>query len=69
MWLIDELKKATSGINDKANPFVTIHRASGTLYLMKQGEHKSNDRYLESFKADIVVIELTYGSHFPTLLY
>ena len=62
-WLLQELKKATAGIDDKANPYVSLHNALGTLYKMNQGEHEPNDRYLERFKTNVIATELTYGSH------
>ena len=63
LWLLTQLKKATAGIDDKANPFVTIHNAMSALYKMRQGNNESNDRYLERFKANVLATELTYGSH------
>ena len=32
LWLLREIKKATSSINDKANPYVSLHNAISQLY-------------------------------------
>ena len=37
LWLLREIKKATSGIDDKANAYVSMHNAISQLYRMKQG--------------------------------
>ena len=52
IWLLKELKKATSDIDDKANSRLTLHEAISVLYKMKQGQTESNDHYLERFKTD-----------------
>ena len=40
VWLLQELKKATSVIDDKANTYVTMHDAISALYQIKQGDKK-----------------------------
>ena len=35
VWFLRELKKATSGINDKANTYISKHCAIGNLYRMR----------------------------------
>ena len=62
IWLLTELKKATSGIDNKANAWVNMHDALAILYKMKQGPSESNDHYLERFKSNITAVELTHGS-------
>ena len=63
VWLLHELKKDTSCIDDKANVYVNIHNAMSTLYKMRQGSQESNDHYLARFKANITAVKLTGGDH------
>ena len=63
VWLLRELKKATSGIDNKANTYVSKHRAIGKLYRMRQGAQESNDHYFERFKSYITAMELAGGDH------
>ena len=63
LWLLRESKKATSGIDDKANAYVSMHDAISQLYKMKQGSPESNDNYLARFKTNIAAVELTGGKH------
>ena len=59
VWLLHELKKATSGIDDKANVYVNMHDAMCTLYKMRQGLQESNDHFLARFKANVTAVKLT----------
>ena len=59
----DKKKKATSGIDDKANAYVSMHDAISQLYRMKQGSQEANDNYLARFKTNIAAVELTGGKH------
>ena len=43
IWLLTELKKATSGIDNKANAWVNMHDSLAILYKMKQGKSESNN--------------------------
>ena len=63
VWLIKELKKATAGIDDKANSRMNMHRAILNLYKMKQGSHKSNDHFLDRFESNVAALELAGGEH------
>ena len=63
VWLLHELKKATSGIDDKANMYVNIHDAMSTLYKMRQGSQESNNHYLARFKANVTAVKFTSGDH------
>ena len=63
LWLLIELKKAVSGIDDKVNSHLTLHEAVAALYKMKQGQSESNEHYLERFKANINTVELAKGDH------
>ena len=63
VWLLKELKKATSGVDSKANGWMNMQDAIAALYRMKQGPSESNEHYMERFKANITAIELTKGDH------
>ena len=63
LWLLREIKKATSGIDDKVNPYVSMHDAISQLYRMKQGNQESNNSYLACFKTNVAAIKLTGGKH------
>ena len=63
VWLLHELKKATSGIDDKANVYVNMHDAMSTSYKMRQGSQESNDHFLAQFKANVTAVKLTGGDH------
>ena len=63
LWLLREIKKATSGINDKANAYVSMHDAISQLYRMKQDSQESNENYLARFKTNVAAVELTEGKH------
>ena len=63
LWLLREIKKATSGIDDKASAYVSMHDEISQLYRMKQGSQESNDNYLARFKTNIAAVEFTAGKH------
>ena len=63
VWLIQELKKATSGIDDRENAYVSMHNALVNLYHMKQGAQETNDHYVAWFKTNVNAVELTGGGH------
>ena len=63
VWLLHKPKKATSGIDDKANVYVNMHDAMSTLYKMRQGSQESNNHYLARFKANVTAIKLSGGDH------
>ena len=63
VWLLHELKKATSGIDDKVNMYVNMHNAMATLYNMRQDSQESNDQYLAYSKARENAVKLTGGNH------
>ena len=63
VWLLKELKKATVGIDDKANSRMNMHRAIMSLYKMKQGTHETNDHFLDRFQSNITALELAGGAH------
>ena len=63
IWLLDELKKATAGVNSKGNPRMNMQDAITALYHMRQGPHESNKHCMDRFKSNITAIELTKGDH------
>ena len=48
-WLMSELRKASSGVDSKANPYLTMLEATSTVFKMRQGSNESNDTYVERF--------------------
>ena len=62
IWLLTELKKATSGIDNKANAWMNMHETLATLSNMKQGSSEYNDYYLEQFNSNVTSVNLIHGS-------
>ena len=62
-WLLREIKKACSGIDSKANPYITLHDAIGLLYRMRQGQTEPDDSYVERFKNNVATVEMVQGSN------
>ena len=62
-WLMRETKKAVNGIDSKANPYATMHEAIGIMYRMRQGQHESNDGYVERFKNNALTVDMVQGSN------
>ena len=58
IWLIRELKKSTSAIDNTSYPEMTILDAIGHLFETKHGENKSKDWFLKRFKSSINTLEL-----------
>ena len=58
---IKELKMGVSGIDNKSDSRLTLHKTLGELYHLKQGETDSNDRFLERFKSCVNMVELSQG--------
>ena len=63
VWLLHELKKVTSGMDDKANMYVNMHDAMSTLYKMRQGAQETNNHFLARFKANVTAVTLTGDNH------
>ena len=63
LWLLQELKKATSGINAKADPVDTIIDAYYIIFRMRKGPTEANDSYMERFRANIDTVELAQGQN------
>ena len=70
MWLLENLKKAVSGINSKANTRMTLVKAITSLINTKQGATESDDKFLTRFKSSVNTVELAGGNiiFFPTNL-
>ena len=62
-WLLRELRKASSGIDNKMNPYITLHEAMANVYRMKQGADESNDAYLERFNMIVCTAEMVGGKN------
>ena len=63
MWLIKELKKATSGIDKIADPRATLIQSLAILFKMKQGNTEANDNFLDRFKANVATVMLASGEN------
>ena len=61
LWLLKELKKATSGIDAKAEPRSTLVDSLYGMFRMRQRATESNDSYMERFKANASTVELAQG--------
>ena len=61
LWLLQELKKATSGIDAKAEPRSTLIDSLFGTFKMRQGPTEANDTFLERYKATIGVVELSFN--------
>ena len=61
LWLIKELKTATSGIDKTADSRFTLIDALVVLFKMKQGNTEANDNYLDRFKSNVSTVDLTSG--------
>ena len=62
-WLLNEVKKACSGIDSKANAYVTLHDAISLLYRTRQGATETDDNYVERFKNNAATVEMVQGSN------
>ena len=63
-WLLREMKKASSGIDSKANPYLTMQDAIGLMYRMRQCSNESNDSYVERFKKNAMTVDMVQGVTF-----
>ena len=61
LWLIKEVKAATSGIDKNSDPRSPLIDALAVIFKMKQGGTEANDNYLERCKANVGVVELSQG--------
>ena len=71
LWLLEELKKLTSGIDAKLNVHDTLHDAMIAFLTMRQGQNESNDDYMKRFRANEQTLKLAGGGHIlcsPTTL-
>lgn len=63
VWLLQQIKKVTSGIDVKAKPHNILYEAISTAFNVKQFPNESNDRYVERFKSNVQTVELVKGGH------
>ena len=62
-WLLREIRKASSGIDEKSNAYTTMHESIGALYRMRQGANESNDGFVERFKNAVMTVDMVQGGH------
>lgn len=63
LWLLENLKKLTSGIDVKANKHVVLHDKLLQFLTMRQGATESNDNYLKRYNSNLQTLELAGGEH------
>ena len=63
VWMLKQIKKITSGIDVKANPYMTLVDALLSLLNMRQQSSESNDHYVERFNANVQTLNLAKGGH------
>ena len=71
IWLLEQLKKITSGIDVKLNKRAVLHEQLLTFLTMRQGATENNDDYMKRFTSNLQVLELAGGGHIlcsPTLM-
>ena len=71
IWLLEQLKKITSGIDVKLNKRAVLHDQLLTFLTMRQGATESNDDYVKRFTSNLQVLELAGGGHIlcsPTIM-
>ena len=61
--MLKQIKKITSGIDVKANPYMTLVDALLNLLNMRQQSSESNDHYVERFNANVQTLNLAKGGH------
>ena len=62
-WLLSEIKKASSGVNSIANPYLTYHEGISGMYKMRQGGSESDDNFVERFKDMVTTVEMVHGEN------
>ena len=50
VWLMEQVKTISAGINRPSNLFVQLHKALLTFFNMRQYHYETNDAYLRRFK-------------------
>ena len=63
IWLLEQLKLATSGIDNTTNKYDNLIETILTLFTMRQGDTESNDSFLKRFKSNVQSFELAGGEH------
>ena len=64
IWLFDQIKITTAGIDNKSNKYKNLLASLMTLFTMRQGETESNDKFLTRFKSNVQTVELSGGNDF-----
>ena len=60
-WLMDEIRKASAGLDRTSNEVVQWETAMMTLLNMRQYNQESNQAYLRRFKENVATLELSGG--------
>eukprot|EP00957_Ditylum_brightwellii_P004364 330947-Ditylum_brightwellii.AAC.1 len=63
IWLLENLKLATAGIDSKSNKYDKLIEALLMFFTMRQGVMESNNGFLKLFKANAQTLELAGGEH------
>ena len=61
VWLMEEFRKASSGVDTKDNIHSQFHDALIMLLTMKQYKDESNDKYLSRFKGKVQALKIAGG--------
>ena len=64
LWLLNTVKKITSGIDNKDNKQFMLHKALMYFFTVRQGETESNGVFLNISKSNVQNLELVGGSNF-----
>ncbi len=64
LWVLEQVKLATAGIDVRANQYENMRQVLLTFLNMRQGETESNDDYLERFKSNAETVKLTGGKSY-----
>ena len=63
IWLLEQLKLVTSGIDKTTDKYGNLIKTIMTLFTMRQGDTESNDGFLRRFKSNVQSFELAGGEH------
>ena len=64
IWLLKKVKKAISGLDDKANnQHMLLHHSVIKVFTMRQWEKESNDGYRDRFESNLRTLKLAGGEH------
>ena len=64
VWLLEQIKVVTSGIDNKSNKYKNLLATLTQLFTMRQGDTEANDKFLNRFKSNVQTVELAGGQDF-----